>query len=89
MLCLSPWTSNLASHTLLSDSPVTHPNEDVSLSAQKKSNIEKENPFAISVGPITRSRSTELIENIACFVQNQEIEGELLGQTTITPTTVI
>lgn len=53
------------------------------------SNVQKEDPFAISIGPIMISRSKKLIEKIACLVQNQESEGELLDQTTTTPTTFI
>ncbi|KAF2583713.1 hypothetical protein F2Q70_00035837 [Brassica cretica] len=52
-------------------------------------NVQKEYPFAIYVGPITRSRSKNLSEKIACSVQNQKSEEDLLGQTTTTPTTFI
>ena len=64
-------------------------NEDVSLSAQKKSKDQKENPFVISVGTITRSRSKKLIEKIVFLIQNQESEEELLSQTNIIPSTFI
>ncbi|KAL0689531.1 hypothetical protein Bca4012_089209 [Brassica carinata] len=35
-------------------------------------NVQKEDPFAIYVRPITRSRSKKLSEKIACLVQNQK-----------------
>ena len=64
-------------------------NEDVFLSAQKKSKDQKENPFVISVVPITRSRSKKLIAKIVYLIQNRKSEEELLGQTNTFPTTFI
>ena len=58
-------------------------NKVVSLSVQKKSSDQKEDPFAISVGPITRLKSHKLIEKIACLVHSQESEEEQFIQTTI------
>ena len=53
--------------------------KDVSLSAQTEDN-QKNDPFAISVESITRSKSKKLIQNMACIIQNIDIEDQLLGR---------
>lgn len=50
-------------------------------------NVQKEDPFAIYVGPITRSRSKKLNENVVGLIQNMESEEELLVITSTFSTT--
>ena len=52
-------------------------------------NVQKEDPFAISDGPITKSMSNKLIEKIVGLIQNLESEEEILGQATTSSTTFI
>ena len=50
-------------------------------------NVQKEDPFAIYVGPITRLRSKKLSEKVVGLIQNLESEEELLGITSTFTTT--
>ncbi|KAF3597054.1 hypothetical protein DY000_02021929 [Brassica cretica] len=50
-------------------------------------NVQKEDPFAIYVGPITRLRSKKLSEKVVGLIQNLESEEELLGITSTFSTT--
>ncbi|KAF3598731.1 hypothetical protein F2Q69_00036923 [Brassica cretica] len=52
-------------------------------------NVQKEDPFAISDGPITKSKFNKLIEKIVGLIQNLENEEELLDQATTSSTTFI
>ena len=47
--------------------------KDVSPSAQTEDN-QKKDPFAITVGPITKSKSKKRIQKMVCIIQNIDIE---------------
>ncbi|KAL0886248.1 hypothetical protein Bca101_010231 [Brassica carinata] len=84
----SEWTSEDSEEEPAEEDVDQNQTEDDLFSAQTEVN-QKKDPFVISVGPITRSRSKKLIEKIVCLIQNHESEEELLGQTNTIPTTFI
>ena len=53
------------------------------------SNVQIEDPFAISDISITISKSNKLTEKIVALIQNMESKEELLGQATTSLTTFI